>query len=108
VLFCVLFVLYIIVVPLSPGENPFAVKINNNNNNIRYNTSRNIDITGHTHPYAAQQTSRADLARLQPTTNRESFKTSERGVDFSGHCPSGRPYAESRNCNSDGFQGNYN
>jgi uncharacterized membrane protein len=26
-----------IVVPLPPGENPFAVKINNNNNNKMYN-----------------------------------------------------------------------
>jgi hypothetical protein len=27
-------VLCLIVVPLPPGENPFAVKINNNNNNM--------------------------------------------------------------------------
>jgi hypothetical protein len=31
---CVVCILCLIVVPLPPGENPFAVKINNNNNSI--------------------------------------------------------------------------
>jgi hypothetical protein len=31
---CVVCVLFLIVVPLPPGEIPFAVKINNNNNNF--------------------------------------------------------------------------
>jgi hypothetical protein len=31
VLFCVICVLCLIIVPLTPGRNPFAVKINNNN-----------------------------------------------------------------------------
>jgi hypothetical protein len=30
---CVICVLCLIVVPLAPGKNPFAVKINNNDNN---------------------------------------------------------------------------
>jgi hypothetical protein len=33
---CIVCVLCLIVVPLPPGENPFAVKINNNNNLIRF------------------------------------------------------------------------
>jgi hypothetical protein len=39
VLFCVMCVLRVlcpIVVPLPPGKNQFAVKINNNNNSIQY------------------------------------------------------------------------
>jgi hypothetical protein len=31
---CVVCVLCLIVVPLPPGKNPFAVKVNNNNNNV--------------------------------------------------------------------------
>jgi hypothetical protein len=37
--FCVL---CLIVVPLPPGTNPFAFKINNNNNNIRLHTASSI------------------------------------------------------------------
>jgi type IV secretory pathway component VirB8 len=36
---CVICVLCLIVVPLPPGENPFAVKINNNNKIIHLNLS---------------------------------------------------------------------
>jgi hypothetical protein len=35
---CVIRVLRLIVVPLPPGKNPFAVKINNNNNLIQFNS----------------------------------------------------------------------
>jgi hypothetical protein len=33
--FCVIIVLYLIVVPFPPGKNTFAVQLNNNNNNSR-------------------------------------------------------------------------
>jgi hypothetical protein len=41
VIFCVL---CLIVVPLPPGENPFAVKININNNNNNNNLHLSVDL----------------------------------------------------------------